>query len=93
VKSRPGITVSVVTTGDETDKRRSSVSFSDHPSVIPSISLTTDLKIEDYSPSESMTSASVESFEEDQLPALPAGIQQKAFPASISRPHSGVNAV
>jgi hypothetical protein len=103
VKSKAGITVSVVTTGgDLTDRRRSSISFADHPSTIPSISLTdvkTDLKIEEFSPSDSMTTASVESFIEppmqDQLPALPAGIQPN-FPSAPFPPlhtHSGAEAV
>lgn len=91
MKSKGGITVSVVTTGDPIDRRRSSVSFADQPSTIPSISLTTDfksdLKVEEFSPSDSMSSVSVESFIEpamqDQLPALPAGIQPTFPPASF----------
>jgi pheromone a factor receptor len=92
VKSKGGITVSVITSGDSADRRRSSISFDDQPSTIPSISLTTDfktdLKVEEYSPSDSMTSVSVESFIEpammqDQLPDLPAGIQPTFPPASF----------
>jgi len=105
VKSKGGVNVSVVTTGDltRTDKRRSSVSFSDQPSTVPSISLATDfksdLKVEEYSPSNSMASASVESFIDpamhDQLPDLPAGIQSTFPPASFLplRTHSGAEAV
>jgi pheromone a factor receptor len=106
VKSKAGITVSVVTTDNdsETDRRRSSVSFAEQPSTIPSISLTTDfksdLKVEEFSPSDSMDSASVESFIEpammqDQLPALPAGIQP-TLPRASSPPlrtHPGAEAV
>jgi len=102
VKSKGGITVSVVTSGHPTDRRRSSISFDDQPSTIPSISLTdvkTDFKIEQFSPSNSMASASVESFIEpaiqDQLPALQAGFQPQFTPASFPplRTHSGAEAV
>jgi hypothetical protein len=100
VKSKGGITVSVVTTGDPADKRRSSVSFADRLSTVPSISLATDfkddLKIEEYSPSNTMASASVESFIDpaiqDQLPALPAGTQQM-FSAASFLPITGAEAV
>jgi pheromone a factor receptor len=104
--SKGGITISVVTSGETTVNRRSSVSFADRHSTIPSISLTTDdykndLKIEEYSPSDSRSSASVESFIEsaimqDRLPDLPAGIIQPMFsPASFPRSHthSGAEAV
>jgi hypothetical protein len=70
---------------------------------MPSIALTTDvntdLKVEGFSPSDSMTSASVESVIEptmqDQLPGLPAGIQPTFPPASFPplRAHSGAEAV
>jgi hypothetical protein len=103
VKSKGGISVSVVTTGDTLDHRRSSVSFADQPSAAPSISLATDfktdLKVDEFSPSDSLTSASVESFIDpamhDQLPALPAGTQPRFPPASFPplRTHSGADAV
>ena len=104
MKSKAGINVSIVTTGDETDRRRSSVSFAEQTSAIPSIHLTTDfksdIKIEEFSPSDSMDSASVESFIEpamhDQLPALPAGIIQPTYPRASFPPlrtHSGPEAV
>ncbi|KAI9509916.1 pheromone A receptor-domain-containing protein [Russula earlei] len=64
VKSKGGITVSVITaTGD---KRYSTVSFTDQLS-IPSISLAgdskPDFKIEQYSPTDSVASSSMGSFE------------------------------
>jgi hypothetical protein len=99
MKSKGGVTVSVVTTGDQADRRRrSSISFDDRPSTVPSISLATDfktdLKLEEFSPSNSMASESVESFIEpaiqDQLPALPAGTQPRFPPL---RTHSGFEAV
>jgi len=104
VKSKGGINISVVTTDDPMDRRRSSVSFDDQPSTIPSISFTTDfktdLKVEEFSPSDSMTSVSVESFIEptmmqDQLSDLPAGIQPRFPPASFPplRAYSGAEAV
>jgi hypothetical protein len=103
MKSKGGINVSVVTTGNTTDRRRSSVSSDGQPSTIPSISLNTDfksdLKVEEFSPEDSMSSVSVESFIEpamqDQLPALPAGIHPTFPPASVPplRTHSGAEAV
>jgi hypothetical protein len=99
MKSKGGVTVSVVTTGDQADRRRrSSISFDDRPSTVPSISLATDfktdVKLEEFSPSNSMASESVESFIEpaihDQLPALPAGAQPRFPPL---RTHSGFEAV
>lgn len=63
MKSKAGITVSVVTTGD---KRDSTVSMSDQLS-IPSISIASDykpdFKITELSPSDSMASSSVDSLE------------------------------
>lgn len=103
VKSKGGVTVSVVTTGDTKENRRSSVSFADQPSTVPSISLDadfkTDLKVEEFSPSDSMNSTSVDSFIEpaiqDQLPALPAGTRPTLPPASFLplHTHSGAEAV
>ena len=103
MKSKGGITVSVVTTGDLADRRRSSVSFADQPSTVPSIAFTTDykndLKIDEFSPSNSMAKDSVESFIEpamqDQLPALPAGSQPNSRRVSfpLARPHTGAEAV
>ncbi|KAI9462940.1 pheromone A receptor-domain-containing protein [Russula earlei] len=64
VKSKGGITVSVITATGE--RRDSTVSFTDQLS-IPSISLASDLKpdfnIEQYSLSDSMVSSSMDSFE------------------------------
>ena len=80
LKSKGGVTVSVVT-----DKRRSSVSFADQPT-IPSISVANDMKLEPYSPSDSMASSSVESFDETKMQAhstLPAGTTPTAPPVSV----------
>jgi hypothetical protein len=103
MKSKAGVNVSVVTTGERTIKRRSSISFTDLPSTVPSIGLDTefktDLKIEEYSRSGTMSSASMESFVEplaqDQLPPLPAGIHPTVPSASLPslREHSGDDAV
>jgi|SRR5712672_3177948 len=64
MKSKGGINVSVVTASG--DKRNSTISFTDQLS-IPSIShesdLKADFKIEEYSPSDSVGSDSVNSFE------------------------------
>jgi hypothetical protein len=70
------------------DKRRSSVSFADQPT-IPSISIASEIKMERYSPSNSMASESVESFEELKMQGqstLPAGIMHTVPPASV-QPH------
>jgi hypothetical protein len=64
MNSKGGVKVSVVTASG--DKRDSMVSFTDRLS-IPSISyasdLKTDFKIEEYSPSDSIASSSVDSLE------------------------------
>jgi len=66
MKSKSGINVSVVTASG--DKRNSTVSFTDQLS-LPSISLASDLKpdfkIEEYSPSDSVESDSIDSFESE----------------------------
>jgi pheromone a factor receptor len=71
MKSKGGVTVSVVTTGD---KRDSTVSFTDQLS-IPSLSIASDLKpdfkIEEYSPTDSLASSSVDSFGSEQPTDLP----------------------
>jgi len=87
LKSKGGVTVSVVT-----DKRRSSVSFADQHT-IPSISIANDIKLEPYSPSNSMASSSVESFDETKMQGqstLPAGTTPTAPPASVQAyiPHT-----
>jgi hypothetical protein len=68
VKSKCGVTFLVVTTGGS--KRTSNVLLIDRPS-IPSISLAEDLqpdfKSEQYSPSNSLESFSVESFDEPRM--------------------------
>jgi len=103
VKSKAGVNISVVTAEERTIKRRSSISFTDLPSTVPSIHLDTDfktdLKIDEYSPSGSTASASVESFvqpeTQDQLPPLPAGIHPTGPPASLPplREYSGDDTV
>jgi hypothetical protein len=64
MKNKGEISVSVVTTSG--NKRDSILSFTDRLS-IPSISIPTDfkpdIKIEEFSPSDSMASSSVDSFE------------------------------
>jgi hypothetical protein len=66
MKSKGGINVSVVTASG--DKRNSIDSFTDQLS-IPSISLGSDLKsdfkIEEYSPTDSVASPSLDSFESE----------------------------
>ena len=94
VKSKGGVIVSVVTTGNLADRRRSSISFSDQPTAPPSIALSSDLKtdfkVEDFSVSDNMTTVSVESFIDpamhDHLPAPAAGIHHP-------HTHSGAEAV
>ena len=63
LRSKNGVIVSVVTTGN---KRRSSVSSIDQPSTIPTISIASDIKDEfkiEYSHTNSATSSYVENFE------------------------------
>ena len=95
MKSKGGVTVSVVTASG--DKRDSTLSFSDQLS-IPSIALTSDLKadfkIEEYSPTDSMASSSVDRFEHETrgpspqpmviLPAVPPA----SVPPHLSRAYS-----
>jgi pheromone a factor receptor len=89
MKSKGGVSVSVVTASG--DKRDSMVSFTDQLS-IPSISFSSDLKpdfkIEQYSPSDSIASSSVTSFEPGTLSSLhqPVVTLPVAPPASVP-PH------
>jgi hypothetical protein len=93
VKGKGDISASVVTGGSSfPNKRRSSDSLTDHPS-IPSIYIAddveTDFKIEQYSPSSTVASTSVESFDEPKLQGystLTVGIMPIAPPASVP-PH------
>jgi hypothetical protein len=108
VKSKGGVTFFVVTAGG--NKRSSSVLFIGPPST-PSISVAGDLKpdfnIEQYSPSNSMESFTVESLDESRMqgqPTLPVVIMPAVPPPSvpphlpdttksIMRAYSGVDAV
>ena len=74
MKSKGGVTVSVVTTGG---KRDSTVSISDQLS-IPSISIASDykpdFKITEFSPSDTMASSSVDSFDSESHEAEGTGV-------------------
>ena len=89
MKSKGGITVSVVTTGD---KRDSTVSISDQLS-IPSISIASDykpdFKITEFSPSDSMASSSLDSFEMESQGQShgPEGTTVTVPPTSQPTPH------
>lgn len=95
MKSKGGVTVSVVTTGD---KRDSTVSISDQLS-IPSISIASDykpdFKITEFSPSDTMASSSVDSFDTESHEAEGTGVPSASltldFPdtaISVPRPYT-----
>jgi hypothetical protein len=104
---KSNVTATEVTTSGE--KRRSSVSFADRSSIGSTIigDIKPNFKVKLYSPSNSVASFSVESFDElkmKELPALPAGIMPTVPPAyvppyfpdrtkSTLRAYSGVDAV
>jgi pheromone a factor receptor len=89
MKNKGGVTVSVVTASG--DKRDSMASFADRLS-IPSISYASDLKpdfkVEEYSPSDSIASSSVDTFEPETRgpPSHPVTILPAVPPASVP-PH------
>jgi hypothetical protein len=88
MKSKGGVTVSVITTGD---KRNSTVSMSDQLS-IPSISIASDykpdFKITELSPSDSIARSSMDSFdfESQSQPHQLEGTAPTLPPASVT-PH------
>jgi Pheromone A receptor len=90
MKRKDGVAVVVVRTGGD-NKRKSSVSFIDRSST-PSIAgdVKPEFKIKKYSPSNSVASSSVESFDDPerqrQSTPLPPGIMPAVPPASVS-PH------
>ncbi|KAH9964859.1 pheromone A receptor-domain-containing protein [Russula dissimulans] len=93
MKSKGGINVSVVTASG--DKRNSTVSFSDQLS-IPSISLGSDLKpdfkIEEYSPTDSVASPSVDSFESEPSPQPDATTLAVDSGSDLPHPQSIIHA-
>jgi hypothetical protein len=92
VKSNGGITVAVVKRGGE--KQESRISLTDQSS-IPSISVANghkqpDFKVEQFSPSNTMTSPSVESFHEPETqdqPTMPVVVIVPTAPPATVPPH------
>jgi len=93
MKSKGGVSVSVVTTGD---KRDSTISISDQLS-IPSISIASDykpdFKITELSPSDSMASSSVDSFDTESQTLEGTGVPSASAPyylpdTILSVPHT-----
>jgi hypothetical protein len=93
VKSKGGVTVSVITTGPHRDKPNSSVPLTltnKNNSTLIASDLKPDFKVAQYSRSDSMESSSGENFDEPKMhdqPAFPpAGILPAVPPASVP-PH------
>jgi hypothetical protein len=92
VKSNGGITVAIVKRGGE--KQDSSISIADQSS-IPSISIANghekpDFGVEQFSPSNTVTSSSVESFHESKMQdqsTMPAVVIMPTAPPATVPPH------